>query len=425
VRLIIITLVCCIGPVFGIFRIDMSAQNFPRASPPVARPRNTSKFTKRTLLDDGIEDVTSEPVVVAKKQGSASFDNLMSIHDIPYISDLSNSLDDRYKSTPRMQAPPPTDDENEYLIQGRTAPLSMIDDDLNNLGDGYEDSMGGITISSSYCDSEKVLFKLGTDDNEVTFEMSTSPIEMMTWHDAMQNSVKIEPSPERTLERTKKKSQDEADGYRAAQHRPVDSQIIEQKLNTFFGESKEGFTELESAVYKSLILGPSAARVRHESGNSQETSKLKKASTSYLASKITNLYPSTNQLKTAKKGSERESFVSKYKDRKAWRGIVSRTFKRHTASTSLDPSEDVSVATFGVPLDVCPTSKIDALVPLIVEVCVHIVEDLGSDSQGIYRVPGHSGSVTELVDEVNKCLLVRKGMQPFPPFTIKQSMQFF
>ena len=57
--------------------------------------------------------------------------------------------------------------------------------------------------------------------------------------------------------------------------------------------------------------------------------------------------------------------------------------------------------TFSVPLDACATSSRTVLVPLIVEVCAQIVETLGLSSQGIYRVPGHSASVTELLEEVN------------------------
>ena len=41
-------------------------------------------------------------------------------------------------------------------------------------------------------------------------------------------------------------------------------------------------------------------------------------------------------------------------------------------------------------------------VPLVVEACIQIVEEKGLDNQGIYRVPGNSGAVNQLQEELNK-----------------------
>ena len=41
-------------------------------------------------------------------------------------------------------------------------------------------------------------------------------------------------------------------------------------------------------------------------------------------------------------------------------------------------------------------------VPLLVEVCVGIIEDRGVDSQGIYRVPGQAGIVQELQEQLDR-----------------------
>ena len=41
-------------------------------------------------------------------------------------------------------------------------------------------------------------------------------------------------------------------------------------------------------------------------------------------------------------------------------------------------------------------------VPLVVEACIQIVEEKGLDNQGIYRVPGNSGAVNQLQEEMNK-----------------------
>lgn len=41
-------------------------------------------------------------------------------------------------------------------------------------------------------------------------------------------------------------------------------------------------------------------------------------------------------------------------------------------------------------------------VPLIVELCTKIVEEKGLENQGIYRVPGNTGALNSLIDELNK-----------------------
>ena len=41
-------------------------------------------------------------------------------------------------------------------------------------------------------------------------------------------------------------------------------------------------------------------------------------------------------------------------------------------------------------------------VPLVVEACIQVVEEKGLDNQGIYRVPGNSGAVSQLQEELNK-----------------------
>jgi len=42
------------------------------------------------------------------------------------------------------------------------------------------------------------------------------------------------------------------------------------------------------------------------------------------------------------------------------------------------------------------------MVPLIVETCTRIVEEKGLENQGIYRVPGNSGAINCMLDELNK-----------------------
>ena len=47
--------------------------------------------------------------------------------------------------------------------------------------------------------------------------------------------------------------------------------------------------------------------------------------------------------------------------------------------------------------------------PLVVEVCTQVVEERGLANQGIYRVPGNSLAINNLVEELNRvciCSLV-------------------
>lgn len=43
-------------------------------------------------------------------------------------------------------------------------------------------------------------------------------------------------------------------------------------------------------------------------------------------------------------------------------------------------------------------------VPSVVEMCTRVVEEKGLDNQGIYRVPGNSGALNAMIDELNKVI---------------------
>jgi len=45
-------------------------------------------------------------------------------------------------------------------------------------------------------------------------------------------------------------------------------------------------------------------------------------------------------------------------------------------------------------------------VPLVVEVCTQVVEECGLTNQGIYRVPGNSLAINNLVEELNRVCMV-------------------
>lgn len=59
-------------------------------------------------------------------------------------------------------------------------------------------------------------------------------------------------------------------------------------------------------------------------------------------------------------------------------------------------------ATIGVPLDFCPRSSLSESIPLIVELCVGIVEARGLESIAVYRIPGNSIAVNALSDSLNR-----------------------
>ncbi|GIX94647.1 hypothetical protein CDAR_3661 [Caerostris darwini] len=59
-------------------------------------------------------------------------------------------------------------------------------------------------------------------------------------------------------------------------------------------------------------------------------------------------------------------------------------------------------ASFGVKLENAPPGVTNEHIPLIVELCVQIVETRGLDTVGIYRVPGNNASVSVLTDLVNQ-----------------------
>ncbi|XP_036408116.1 rho GTPase-activating protein 23-like isoform X2 [Megalops cyprinoides] len=58
--------------------------------------------------------------------------------------------------------------------------------------------------------------------------------------------------------------------------------------------------------------------------------------------------------------------------------------------------------TFGVRLEDCQPSANNKFIPLIVEICCGLVEDMGLEYTGIYRVPGNNALVSSLQEQLNK-----------------------
>uniref|UniRef100_A0A8C2Z7T3 Rho GTPase activating protein 23 n=1 Tax=Cyclopterus lumpus TaxID=8103 RepID=A0A8C2Z7T3_CYCLU len=57
---------------------------------------------------------------------------------------------------------------------------------------------------------------------------------------------------------------------------------------------------------------------------------------------------------------------------------------------------------FGVRLEDCQPGVNNKFIPLIVEICCGLVEDMGLEYTGIYRVPGNNAMVSALQDQLNK-----------------------
>ncbi|XP_055376704.1 uncharacterized protein LOC129608919 isoform X2 [Condylostylus longicornis] len=72
------------------------------------------------------------------------------------------------------------------------------------------------------------------------------------------------------------------------------------------------------------------------------------------------------------------------------------------ASTSVVVEPPKYVGSIGVPLKLCPMSKDNEFVPMIVDICAKIVEKKGLQVVGIYRIPGNKAAISELKEQVNK-----------------------
>ena len=56
----------------------------------------------------------------------------------------------------------------------------------------------------------------------------------------------------------------------------------------------------------------------------------------------------------------------------------------------------------GVRLAECVTNDPDEHIPLVVQICVSVVEEHGMDTVGIYRIPGNTAAVNGLKDHLSQ-----------------------
>ncbi|PNF34874.1 hypothetical protein B7P43_G03117, partial [Cryptotermes secundus] len=90
---------------------------------------------------------------------------------------------------------------------------------------------------------------------------------------------------------------------------------------------------------------------------------------------------------------------------KTWRGRVAKQLRRiqqGSGSPNSPTAPHPEGVTIGIPLEDCPQSSFSEFVPLLVELCTHIVEMRGLDIIGIYRVPGNTAAVTSLSEGLRK-----------------------
>lgn len=93
------------------------------------------------------------------------------------------------------------------------------------------------------------------------------------------------------------------------------------------------------------------------------------------------------------------------KPKESWKGRVVRTLRRYGSATVLSTSEHISQrtkGTFDVPIELCARSSENRNLPLFVEFCSRIIEEKGLENRGIYRVPGNSGFMKQMVEDLNE-----------------------
>ncbi|XP_053654550.2 uncharacterized protein RhoGAP19D isoform X4 [Cherax quadricarinatus] len=131
----------------------------------------------------------------------------------------------------------------------------------------------------------------------------------------------------------------------------------------------------------------------------QSSNKAMRKLTSLRTRSPTGQSPSTK----ARKPSSVESNSSPKS--KTWRGHLKRPFmkKVHSGSPAITPTMPLPEgATIGVCLEECPPSLENEYVPLLVALCINVVESRGLQTQGIYRIPGNKAAVTHLSEMINK-----------------------
>ncbi|XP_008327681.1 rho GTPase-activating protein 23 isoform X5 [Cynoglossus semilaevis] len=77
---------------------------------------------------------------------------------------------------------------------------------------------------------------------------------------------------------------------------------------------------------------------------------------------------------------------------------------------------------FGVRLDECQPGANNKFIPLIVEICCGLVEEMGLEYTGIYRVPGNNAMVSMLQDQLNKGVDINPAEEKWQDLNVVSSL---
>ncbi|XP_046895014.1 rho GTPase-activating protein 23-like isoform X3 [Hypomesus transpacificus] len=77
---------------------------------------------------------------------------------------------------------------------------------------------------------------------------------------------------------------------------------------------------------------------------------------------------------------------------------------------------------FGVRLEDCQPAVKNKFIPMIVEICCGLVEDMGLEYTGIYRVPGNNAMVSSLQDQLNKGLDINPAEEKWQDLNVVSSL---
>ncbi|XP_038077451.1 rho GTPase-activating protein 21-B-like isoform X2 [Patiria miniata] len=132
----------------------------------------------------------------------------------------------------------------------------------------------------------------------------------------------------------------------------------------------------------------------HDSGSgSQSTSKNVLSPPNSRKKGSRSPSPALQPPQPAKKQSTGLAGKMKHKMKKKGGGASATVWGQPTA-------EELKSLTFGVLLEKCTPSDTNEFVPMFLDICCNIIEDLGLDTVGIYRVPGNTAGVSYLQEDL-------------------------
>ncbi|XP_061565256.1 rho GTPase-activating protein 23-like isoform X7 [Cololabis saira] len=85
-------------------------------------------------------------------------------------------------------------------------------------------------------------------------------------------------------------------------------------------------------------------------------------------------------------------------------------------------NQDSGPKAFGVRLEDCQPAVNHKMVPLVVEMCCRVVEDLGLDYTGVYRVPGNNAMVSNLQDHLDRGLDLSQAEERWQDLNVISSL---